>query len=60
MEAIICIMVLVAWSLMLLGWFEFFGEVFKKEFNLRDTLIAFGILTILSIYILWLGIQSLS
>lgn len=64
MEAIICTLVLVSWLLMLLGWFEFLEEVFitiiKKEFNLRDTLIAFGILTLLSVYILWLGIQSLS
>ena len=64
MEAIICTLVLVSWLLMLLGWFEFLGEVFitiiKKEFNLQVTLIAFGILTLLSVYILWLGIQSLS
>ena len=64
MEAIICTLVLVSWLLMLLGWFEFLGEVFitiiKKEFNLKATLIAFGVLTLLSVYILWLGIQSLS
>lgn len=64
MEAIICTLVLVSWLLMLLGWFEFLEEVFitiiKKEFNLQVTLIAFGFLTLLSVYILWLGIQSLS
>ena len=40
MEAIICTLVLVSWLLMLLGWFEFLGEVFitiiKKEFNSKD------------------------
>jgi hypothetical protein len=64
MEGIICITVLVPWLLMLLTWLKFLEEIFisiiKKEFNLRDTLMVFVCLTIMTVYILWLGIQLLS
>lgn len=64
MEAIIFTMVISAWLLILMGWLEFLGDIFisiiEKEFNLRDTLIVFGFLVILSVYSFWLGIQLLS
>lgn len=64
MEATICVAVLIAWLLMLLGWGEFFVEtlitIIKKEFILLDALIVFWFLVALSVFVFWLGIAVLS
>ena len=64
MEVIICAAVFASWLLILIGLTEFICEVFmsiiKKEFNLQDTVTVFGFLAVLSVYVLWLGIQLLS
>ena len=64
MEVIICIAVLISWLLMLIGWIEFFLEVFmniiRKDFNILETLEVFGFLTVSSVFVLWMGIQAIS
>ena len=64
LDAIIVFIVLGSWIITLLGWIELFLEliisVIKKQFRLKEALLGFGCLTILSLVIFWLGIQALS